>query len=160
MASATRPTPAPGACRSVTPILVVHGGVRALEFYAEVFQAAERRRVPGLWETIDHAEIEIEGSTLLVEDQSPYLGTKAPPPRGLDGRPFFLHLCVGDVDAVVELAVKRGSTLRRPPQDQFYGDRAAFIVDPFGHGWTIATHVEDVTPEEMMRRMAGLHREA
>jgi len=138
----------------------VHGGVRALEFYAEVFQAAERRRVPGLWETIDHAEIEIEGSTLLVEDQSPYLGTKAPPPRGLDGRPFFLHLCVGDVDAVVELAVKRGSTLRRPPQDQFYGDRAAFIVDPFGHGWTIATHVEDVTPEEMMRRMAGLHREA
>jgi len=138
----------------------VHGGVRALEFYAEVFQAAERRRVPGLWETIDHAEIEIEGSTLLVEDQSPYLGTKAPPPRGLHGRPFFLHLCVGDVDAVVELAVKRGSTLRRPPQDQFYGDRAAFIVDPFGHGWTIATHVEDVTPEEMMRRMAGLHREA
>jgi len=138
----------------------VHGGVRALEFYAEVFQAAERRRVPGLWETIDHAEIEIEGSTLLVEDQSPYLGTKAPPPRGLDGRPFFLHLCVGDADAVVELAVKRGSTLRRPPQDQFYGDRAAFIVDPFGHGWTIATHVEDVTPEEMMRRMAGLHREA
>jgi len=160
MASATRPKPAPGACRSVTPVLVVRGGVRALEFYAEVFQATERRRVPGLWETIDHAEIEIGDSILLVEDESPYLGTKAPPPSGLDGCPFFLCLYVGDVDAVVELAVKRGATLRRPPQDQFYGDRDAFIVDPFGHGWTIATDVEDVAPEEMTRRMAGLHKEA
>jgi hypothetical protein len=70
----------------------VRGGVRALEFYAEVFQATERRRVPGLWETIDHAEIEIGDSILLVQDESPYLGTKAPPPLGLDGCPFFLSL--------------------------------------------------------------------
>jgi len=111
----------------------VRDGVRALEFYAEVFQATERRRVPGLWETIDHAEIEIGDSILLVEDESLHLGTRAPPPQGLDGCPFFLYLYVGDVDAVVELAVKRGATLRRPPQDQFYGNRDAFIVDPFGH---------------------------
>src|SRR5262249_56979863 len=112
MASATRPKPVPGACRSVTPVLVVRGGVRALEFYAEVFQATERRRVPGLWETIDHAEIEIGDSILLVEDESPYLGTKAPPPSGLAGCPFSLCRSVRAVDAVLKLALQRGATLR------------------------------------------------
>src|SRR5262249_44191128 len=111
MGSATRPKPVPGACRSVTPVLVVRGGVRALEFYAEVFQATERRRVPGLWETIDHAEIEIGDSILLVEDESPYLGTKAPPPSGLDGCPFSVCLSVGRVATIVAPAVPRGATL-------------------------------------------------
>src|SRR5262245_49370516 len=161
MASATRSKPVPGACRGVSPALVVHGGVRALEFYAEVFQATERMRIPGLWGTIDHAEIEIgEESILIVEDESPYKGTKAPPPRGLDGSPSILHICVEDTDAVVDMAVKRGAALQRPPIDQPYGDHGAFIVDPFGHGWVIATYVEDATPDEMTRRMAGLQTEA
>ena len=141
MTSATRPEPARGACRSVTPALIVHGGVRALEFYAEVFQATALMRIPGLWDTIDHAEIEIGDSILIVEDESPYKGTKAPPTQGLDGSPFFLRINVEDVDAVVELAVKRGATLQRPPRDMSHRGHDAFIVDPFGHGWAIATHV-------------------
>jgi PhnB protein len=152
--SPTKPKPIPDSYRRVTPALVVDGGVKALEFYTEVFGATERMRFPGPEGTIAHAEIEIGDSVVIVEDPSPYMGTKAPPPGGLDGPPTFLFIYVEDVDAVMEQAVKLGATVKRPAQDQFYGDRDGFIVDPFGHGWTIATHVEDVAPDEMMRRMA------
>jgi PhnB protein len=154
--SPTKPTPIPDTYRRVTPALVVDGGAAALEFYAEVFHATERMRFPGPDETIAHAEMQIGDSVVIVEDASPERGTKAPPPAGLEGAPLSLFIYVEDVDATVERAVKLGARLVRPPQDQFYGDRDGSIVDPFGHGWTIATHVEDVTPEEMMRRMAGL----
>jgi PhnB protein len=154
MAPITKPKPIPDGYRRVTPALVVQGGVKALEYYAEVFGATERTRVPGPDGTIVHAEIEIGDSVIIVEDASPYMGTKAPPPGGLDGSPAFLFIYVEDVDAAIERAVKLGATLQRPPKDQFYGDRDGYIVDPFGHGWTIATHVEDVAPEEMMRRMS------
>src|SRR5215204_621964 len=154
--SLTKPKPIPDRYRRITPALVVDGGVAALNFYAEVFDATERMRTPGPQGTIAHAEIEIGDSIVIVEDESPYMGIKAPPSGGLDGTPTFLYIYVEDVDAVIERAVHLGATLRRPPQDQFYGDRDAFIVDPFGHGWTIATHVEDVAPDEMMRRMAAL----
>jgi PhnB protein len=150
-----RPNPIPTRYRRVTPALVVDGGVRALEFYAEVFGAVERLRTPGPGGTIVHAEIEIGDSVLIVEDPSPWTGTKAPPVSGLEGSPTFLYVYVEDVDAVIERAVKLGATLKRPPRDQFYGDRDGFIVDPFGHAWTIASHVEDVSPDEMMRRMAA-----
>ena len=76
------------------------------------------------------------------------------------GTPAFLFIYVKDVDAVIERAVKLGATLKRPPQDQFYGDRDGFIIDPFGHGWTIASHVEDVAPDELMRRMTELQQGA
>jgi PhnB protein len=148
--------PIPDGYRRITPALVVDGGVKALEFYAEVFDATERMRFPGPDGSIAHAELQIGDSVVIVEDASPYMGTKAPPAGGLEGSPTFLFIYVEDVDAVIERAVKLGATLRRPPQDQFYGDRDGFIVDPFGHGWTIATHVEDVAPEEMMRRMAEM----
>jgi len=154
--SLSKPKPIPDRYRRVTPALVVDGGVKALEFYAEVFGATERMRTPGPEGTIAHAELQIGDSVVIVEDASPYMGTKAPPPGGLDGTPTFLFVYVEDVDAVIERAVKLGATLRRPAQDQFYGDRDGFIVDPFGHAWTIATHVEDVAPDEMMRRMAAL----
>ena len=154
--SATKPKPIPDNYRRITPALVVDGGVKALEFYAEAFDATERMRFPGPEGTIAHAEIQIGDSVVIVEDASPYMGTKAPPAGGIEGSPTFLFIYVEDVDAVIERAVKLGATLRRPPQDQFYGDRDGFIVDPFGHGWTIASHVEDVAPEEMMRRMAEL----
>ena len=159
MTSATRPEPVPGACQGVAPALIVHGGVRALDFYAAVFEATARMRIPGLWETIDHAEIEIGDSIVIVEDESPYKGTKAPPTQGLDGSPFFLRIYVEDVDAVVELAVQRGATLQRPPRDKSYGGYDAFIVDPFGHGWMIATRVEGMASDEMMRQMTELRRE-
>lgn len=160
MTSTANANPIPDRYRRVTPALVVNGAVKALEFYAEVFEATERMRSPAPDGTIAHAEIEIGDSVLIVEDASPYLGTKAPPSGGLDGTPVFLFIYVKDVDAVIERAVKLGATLKRPAQDQFYGDRDGFIVDPFGHGWTIASHVEDIAPDELMRRMTRLQQDA
>lgn len=160
MTSTATPQPIPDTYRRVTPCLVVQGAVKALEFYAEVFQATERMRFPGPGGTIAHAEIQIGDSVVIVEDESPEMGTKAPPPDGLAGSPSFQFVYVEDVDAVVARAVQLGAVLRRPPENQFYGDRDGFIVDPFGHGWTIATHVEDVEPEEMARRMSELQGEA
>jgi PhnB protein len=156
MAPTTKPKPIPDAYRRVTPCLIVQGGVKALEFYAAVFGATERMRFPGPDGTVAHAEIQIGDSVVIIEDEVPERGTKAPPPGGLAGSPSFLFIYVEDVDAVVARAVELGATLQRAPQDQFYGDRDGHIVDPFGHGWTIATHVEDVAPEELMRRMAEL----
>jgi PhnB protein len=152
----TKPNPIPERYRRVTPTLVVDGAAKALAFYAEVFGATERARIPGPGDTIVHAEIEIGDSVLIVEDASPFMGTKAPPAGGLDGSPIFLYLYVEDVDATVERATKAGATLVRAPENQFYGERDGFIIDPFGHGWTVASHVEDVAPEEMMRRMAEM----
>ena len=152
----TRPKPIPDAYRRVTPCLIVQGGVKALEFYAAVFGATEYMRFPGPGDTVAHAEIQIGDSVVIIEDASPERGTTAPPPGGVAGSPSSLFVYVEDVDAVVARAVELGATLQRSPQDQFYGDRDGHIVDPFGHGWTIATHVEDVAPEELMRRMAEL----
>jgi PhnB protein len=160
MTPTTKPKPIPDTYRRVTPCLIVQDGVRALEFYAEVFQATERMRFPGPGGTIAHAEIQIGDSVVIVENESPEQGTKAPPPGGVAGSPSFLFIYVENVDAVVTRAVELGAELQRAPEDQFYGDRDGYIVDPFGHGWTIATHVEDVEPEELMRRMAELQGQA
>jgi PhnB protein len=156
VATTPTPDPIPAHYRRVTPALVVQGGAKAIEFYAEVFGATERLRFPGPDGTIVHAEIEIGDSVLIVEDPSPYMGTQPPPPGGLEGSPTFLYVFVEDVDATIERAVELGATLKRPAQDQFYGERDGFVVDPFGHGWTIASHVEDVAPDEMARRMAAM----
>lgn len=152
--------PIPDGYHRITPTLVVDGAVKALEFYGEVFGATERMRFPGPDGTIAHAEIQVGDSVLMVEDPSPYLGTQPPPRGGLEGSPVSLFVYVEDVDATIEGAVTLGATLKRPAQDQFYGDRDGHIVDPFGHGWTIATHVEDVPAEEMMRRLAEFQRGA
>ena len=154
--STTKPDPIPGTYRRVTPALVVDGGVKALEFYTEVFGATERMRIPGPGDTIAHAEIEIGDSVVMVDDASPDVGTKAPPAGGLEGSPNSLYVYVEDVDATVERAAGLGATVVRAPQDQFYGDRNGYIIDPFGHGWTVASHVEDVPADEMMRRVAEM----
>jgi PhnB protein len=146
----------PDRYRRVTPALVVRGAAKAIEFYGEVFGATERMRYPGPGGSVAHAEVEIGDSVVMVEDESPYLGTQAPPPGGLPGSPVFQFVYVEDVDAVVARAVERGATLKREPTDQFYGDRDAFIVDPFGHGWTVASHVEDVGPDELQRRLQAM----
>jgi PhnB protein len=154
--STNKPNPIPDSYRRVTPCVVVQGAAKALEFYAEVFQATERMRFPGPDGTIAHAEIQIGDSVVIVEAEVPERGTKAPPPNGGAGSPSFLFIYVANVDEVVARAVELGSTLVRPPQDQFYGDRDGHVIDPFGHEWTIATHVEDVEPQEMMRRMTEM----
>jgi PhnB protein len=159
MATTPTPQPIPDRYRRVTPFIVVDGAAAAIEFYAEVFGATERMRIPGPGDTIAHAEIEIGDSVVMVEDASPFMGTKAPPAGGFEGSPSGLFIYVEDVDAVMDLAAKRGATIERPASDQFYGDRDGHIVDPFGHHWTVATHVEDVPPDEMMRRMAEVMKE-
>ena len=151
-----KPNPIPDTYRRVTPCLIVRGAGQALDFYAEVFGAAERMRFPGPGGTVAHAEIQIGDSVVMVEDEDPQRGTTAPPAGGLPGTPVFQFIYVEDVDAVVARAVELGATMKRAPQDQFYGDRDGFIIDPFGHGWTVATHAEDVSPEELGQRLAAL----
>lgn len=154
MTAPERPSPIPDSYRRVTPCLTVQGAAKALEFYAAVFGAAERMRFPGPGGTILHAEIQIGDSVVMIEDEDSQRRTKAPPSGGLPGFPAYLFIYVEDVDAVIARAVELGATLYRPAQDQFYGDRDGYIIDPFGHGWAVASHVEDVPREEMARRMA------
>ncbi|MGN9909192.1 VOC family protein [Phytohabitans sp. LJ34] len=156
MSEQTKPNPIPDRYRRITPCLIVEGAGKAIDFYREVFGATERMRFDGPGGSVAHAEIEIGDSVVIVEDASPYLGTSAPPAGGLAGTPVFQFVYVADVDATVALAVERGARLKRAPADQFYGDRDAFVIDPFGHGWTIASHVEDVSMEEMGRRMSEM----
>jgi PhnB protein len=156
MTATAKPNPIPDTYRRVTPCLVVSGAAKALDFYGDVFGATERMRFPGPDGGVAHAEIQIGDAVVIVEDEDLQRGTTAPPAGGLPGTPVFQFIYVEDVDAVVARAVERGATLQRAPEDQFYGDRDAFILDPFGHGWTIATHIEDVSPEELTRRMAAL----
>ncbi len=156
MIEAARPSPIPSTYRRVTPCLVVHGAAKALDFYAQVFGATERARIPGPNGTIAHAEIQLGDSVIIVEDEDPFRGTTAPPADGVAGTPVFQFIYVQDVDAVVARAAELGAALKRAPENQFYGDRDGFVIDPFGHGWVIATHVEDVSLEEMTRRMAAL----
>jgi PhnB protein len=152
----SQPNPIPERYRRITPCLVVQGAAKALDFYAGVFGATERMRMPGPGGTIAHAEIQIGDSVVIVEDENPYTGTTAPPPGGLAGSPVFQFIYVEDVDATVAKAVELGATLKRAPEDQFYGDRDGYIIDPFGHGWTVASHVEDVSEEEMGKRMTAM----
>jgi len=156
MTAPATPNPIPDSYRRVTPCLTIQGAGKALEFYAAVFGATERMRFPGPGGTIVHAEILIGDSVVMVEDENPQRGTK-PPAGGLPGFPAYLFIYVEDVDAVIARAAELGATVQRPAQDQFYGDRDGYIIDPFGHGWAVASHVEDVTPEEMARRMAELY---
>jgi PhnB protein len=156
MAPTAKPNPIPDNYRRITPCLIVADGAKALEFYAEVFGAVERMRFPGPDGGVAHAEIQIGDSVVIVEDESPYRGTSAPPAGGLPGSPVFQFIYVADVDAVVARAVSLGATVQRAPENQFYGDRDSYLVDPFGHGWTVASHVEDVPTDELMRRMADL----
>jgi PhnB protein len=148
--------PIPDRYRRVTPYLVVSRAAEAIEFYSDVFAARERSRSPGPGGTISHAELEIGDSIIVLEDASEMQGTQAPPTDGFPGSQSYHFVSVEDVDAAIDRVVQLGAALKRPAQDQFYGDRDGFIVDPFGHGWVIASHQEDVTPEEMTRRMNAL----
>ncbi len=143
--------PIPEGYRSVTPYLFVRSAALAIDFYKNVFGAKEKMRMPGADGRIMHAEIEIGDSIVMLADEHPQSGVMSPQTVG--GYSVGLHLYVEDVDAVVQKAVQNGAKALRPIKNQFYGDRSGSILDPFGHMWSVATHVEDVSPEEMRKRM-------
>jgi PhnB protein len=140
----------PAGYPQVTPYLSVDGASAAVEFYTSVFGATERMRMPGPNDTIGHAELQLGDSLIMLADEAPDIGFRSP--KALGGSPVTISVYVDDVDAVFERAVAAGATPLRPVETQFYGDRSGQFEDPFGHRWSVATHVEDVSPEEMARR--------
>ena len=144
--------PIPDGYPVVAPYLVVRGAERALDFYKQVLGATERMRLAMPNGQVGHAEFQVGDSVVMLSDEYPEMGFKGPESYG--GSPVSLHLYVEDVDAVVARAVAHGAKVIRPVQDQFYGDRSGIILDPFGHSWNIATHIEDVSQEEVERRAA------
>ncbi|HTR01735.1 MAG TPA: VOC family protein [Thermoanaerobaculia bacterium] len=140
--------PIPDGYHTVTPYLIVRGAAAAIAFYEKAFGAVELMRMPGPDGRIGHAEIRVGDSPVMLADENPAF--KAPGSFG--GSPVSLMLYVPDVDATVARAVSGGAKIVRPVENQFYGDRMGGIEDPFGHQWYVATHVEDVSPEEMRRR--------
>jgi PhnB protein len=143
--------PIPEGYRTVTPYLICAGAAKAIDYYKQAFGAKERMRheMPG--GVIGHAEVEIGDSIVMLADEFPQMNVKGPLTIG--GTPVGLCIYVANVDEVFNRALSAGAKVERPLADQFYGDRTGTLIDPFGHKWTIATHIEDVTPEEMQKRM-------
>jgi PhnB protein len=142
--------PVPDGYRTVTPYLAVRGAAKALEFYAKAFGATELFRMPGPGDSVMHAEIRIGDSIVMLGDESPEMGATSP--QTIGGSAVSLLLYVNDVDASFARATEAGCTAHMPPADMFWGDRYGKLQDPFGHLWAIATHKEDVSPEEVARR--------
>jgi PhnB protein len=142
--------PIPEGYHTVTPYLAVDDAAAAIEYYTKVFGAKETVRMDGPDGTIGHAELDVGDSKIMLSDPFPQASTK--PPKELGGTSASVFMYVEDVDAVVKKAVDAGATITMEVQDQFWGDRFGSITDPFGHLWSIATHVEDVPPEEMEER--------
>jgi PhnB protein len=136
---------------SVTPYLIVSGAARAIDYYKMAFGATEIMRMGGPDGKIAHAELQIGNSRIMLADEMPEMGHKSPLTLGGSGTGLMLY--VDDVDDTFARAITAGGTTVRGVQDQFYGDRSGTLDDPFGHQWTVATHVEDVEPDEMQRRM-------
>lgn len=145
--------PIPDGYHSVTPYLILSGGVDAIEFYKNAFGAREILRMMRPDGRVGHAEIKIGDSTIMLADEHPEIGARGP--RTIGGSPVTIHLYVEDVDTVFHRAVAAGAKVLRPLQNQFYGDRSGGVEDPFGHAWYIATHVEDVSPDELKKRAAA-----
>jgi PhnB protein len=139
---------------TLTPYLIVRGAVKAIEFYKQAFKASELYRLPMPDGRLGHAELQIGDSRLMLADEMPEMNIRGP--ESLGGSPVGLCLYVEDCDALFKQAVGAGAKVERELADQFYGDRSGTVIDPFGHKWTLATHREDVTPEEMQKRMAEL----
>lgn len=144
----------PSGYGTLTPYLIVRGAGEAMEFYKKIFGAVERMRMPMPDGRIVHAEMQLGDSVLMLADEMIEMGARSPATVG--GTPVGLCLYVKDVDAVYHKALQAGAKSERAPTDQFYGDRSARVRDPFGHQWTLMTHIEDVSPEEMQRRMQSM----
>jgi PhnB protein len=146
--------PIPDGYHTVTPYLIVSNAAKALEFYQRAFDAKELMRLAMPNGKVGHAEIMIGDSRLMLADEAPEWDARSP--QTIGGSSVFLALYVEDVDAVISRAVAAGAKLFKPVADQFYGDRSGSVTDPFGHKWTIATHQEDVSPEEIQQRAAAI----
>jgi PhnB protein len=142
--------PIPEGYHTVSPYLAVEDAARAIEYYAKAFGAKEVVRMDAPDGTIAHAELEIGDSRVMLSDPFPQSSTR--PPKELGGTSVSVFMYVEDVDALVKQAVDAGATVTMEVADQFWGDRFGTITDPFGHVWSIATHVEDVPPEEIAER--------
>lgn len=148
--------PIPDGRQVLTPYLIVRNTAKAIESYADVFGAKEVFRLTEPQGKIGHAELRIGESLLMLAGEYPDFGALSP--ASIGGSPVSIHLYVADVDRVVAGAASAGATVLRAVKDEFYGDRAGMIVDPFGHKWHIATHAEDVSPQEMQRRWEAMLR--
>ena len=146
--------PIPEGYHSVTPYLICDGAADAIAYYKKAFGATELFRMDHEGK-VGHAELKIGDSPIMLADEYPQMGYRSP--KALGGTPVSIMIYVPDVDAVYKQAIDAGATEVKPLQDQFYGDRSGTLTDPFGHVWTIATHKEDVSMEEMNRRMATAH---
>ncbi len=151
---ANKVQPVPEGYHHVTPYLVIKGAAAAIDFYKKIFGAIEVVRMPQPDGRVGHAELKFGDSYVMLADEFPE--TNVVGPKTLGNTSVGLLLYVDDVDQTVERAVALGAKIIKPAQDQFYGDRNATLEDPFGHKWTVAVHIEDVTPEEMKRRMAAM----
>lgn len=148
--------PIPDGMHTVTPHLVCAGAADAIEFYKKAFNAVEGGRLPGPNGRLMHAMIRIAGSAVMLVDEMPEWGALGP--KSLKGSPVTIHLYVEDVDAFVKRAVAAGAKITMPVADMFWGDRYGKVEDPFGHQWSVATHIRDVSMDEMkqaMRKMGG-----
>ena len=144
--------PIPDGYPRVTPYLCVDGADAAIAFYTKVLGATEKVRMGAPQGKIGHAELELGDSIVMLADEHPEVGFLSP--KSVGGTPVTISVYVEDVDVVYERAVAEGASAERPVEDQFYGDRTGQFQDPFGHRWHVATHVEDVPPEEMQKRAA------
>jgi PhnB protein len=142
--------PVPEGYHTVTPYLAVDNAAEAIDFYRRAFGAKERVRMSGPGDTVMHAELEIGDSLVMLSDPFPQASTT--PPKELGGTSASVFMYVEDIDAVYRQAIDAGASSLMEPDDMFWGDRFGSVQDPFGHSWTIATHVEDLEPEEMQRR--------
>jgi PhnB protein len=151
--AAKKVAPVPPGYHTVTPHLVCRGAADAMAFYARAFGAKERARMTAPDGTVAHAEMRIGDSIIMLGEEMPEMGASAPPTVG--GSPVNVFLYVKDVDTWFARAVAAGATPDMPPMNMFWGDRYAKLTDPFGHRWSMATHIEDVSVKEMGRRMAA-----
>ena len=145
--------PIPEGYPEITPYLAVDGANDAIDFYTTVFGARERMRMQGPGGKVGHAELEIGNSLIMLADEFPEMGNRGP--KTIGGTPVTISIYVEDVDDVFDRAVAEGATEIRPVENQFYGDRSGQLEDPFGHRWSVATHVEDVPSDEMEKRAAA-----
>jgi PhnB protein len=146
--------PIPDGYQGATPYLSIRGAASAIDFYKDAFGATEEMRMGDPNGKIGHAEIKIGEARIMLADECPEMGFRSPQEYG--GSPVTIHIYVNDVDKMVSHAIAAGAKVLKPVEDQFYGDRAGKLEDPFGHVWYIATHKEDVPPEELKRRAAAL----
>ncbi len=145
----------PEGYKTITPYLIIKGAARAIEYYKKVFGATVTLRMDAPDGRVGHAELKIGDSHIMLADENPGMGATSATTIGAS--PVSLLIYVPEVDRVVEKAVAEGAKILKPVQDQFYGDRSGFLQDPFGHLWGVATHIEDVSSEEMKRRMQKMH---